>query len=140
MTKEQKEQIALLAENLKALRAETKAANKEFIAALPVGSLKPNGKNRKALIQSIVDQESFKSVGLNDEFRLPTVDDGWTQKQIDSLNLSLENAIAKRTKLLTSQKSEIAKDIAKKETQIERWKIDAPRNDGLCRKHVVYVN
>ena len=93
------------------------------------------------MLQAIAEQESFRSVGLNEEFRLPTVEDsGWSQKQLDSLNTSLENAVAKRTKLLTSQKAEIAKDIARKETQIERWKIDTPRNDGKCRKHVVYVN
>ena len=122
-------------------QTQAKELKKQLVASLPVGSLKPNGKHRKAMLQAIADQESFRSVGLNEEFRLPTVEDsGWTQKQIDSLNTSLENAVAKRTKLLTSQKADIAKDIAKKETQIERWKIDAPRNDGKCRKHVVYVN
>ena len=138
MTKEQKNQLAILAENLKALRAETKAVNAEYIKALPVGSLKPNGKHRKAMLKSIADQESFKSVGLNEEFRLPTVEDsGWTQKQIDSLETSLENAVAKRTKLLTSQKEEIAKEVANA-SEIHRWKIAAPRNDGKVMKTVVF--
>ena len=140
MTEEQKTQLAMLDENRKALRVKAFDANAEYIAALPIGSLQANGKHRKALVQSIADQTSRKSVGLNEEFRLPAIDDGWTQKQIDSLNTSLENAKAKRTKLLTSKKDEIAKDIAKKETVIERWKIDKPLNDGLVRKHVTYTN
>ena len=90
------------------------------------------------MLKSIADQESFKSVGLNEEFRLPTVEDsGWTQKQIDSLETSLENAVAKRTKLLTSQKEEIAKEVANA-NEIHRWKIAAPRNDGKVMKTVVF--
>ena len=46
MTKEQKTQLAILDENRKAMRAKAKDANNEYIDALPIGSLKPNGKNR----------------------------------------------------------------------------------------------
>ena len=88
-------------------------------------------------MQSIADQESFKSVGLNEEFRLPTVDDGWTQKQIDSLNTSLDNAIAKRVKTLTAKKKEIANEVLNA-SEIHKWKIATPRNDGKVMKTVVF--
>ena len=117
-------------EALAALRNQQKELTEKLIEVLPVGSLKANGKHRKALLAAIASQESLRSAGLNVDFRLPTVDDGWTEKQIDSLSLSLENAIAKRTKLLTAKKDEIAADIAKKETVIEKWVLAKPRNDG----------